>query len=66
LTKICTARQVHFIDAPVSGVKPAQDGTLVILVGSSDEDYMLAKPIFNVLGKVSIPVVNLVRQVQPN
>jgi 3-hydroxyisobutyrate dehydrogenase len=45
LTKICTARQVHFIDAPVSGsVKPAQDGTLVILVGSSD-DYMLAKPI---------------------
>jgi 3-hydroxyisobutyrate dehydrogenase len=26
-------------------VKPAQDGTLVILVGSSDEDYMLAKPI---------------------
>jgi 3-hydroxyisobutyrate dehydrogenase-like beta-hydroxyacid dehydrogenase len=25
-------------------VKPAQDGTLVILVGS-DEDYMLAKPI---------------------
>jgi 3-hydroxyisobutyrate dehydrogenase-like beta-hydroxyacid dehydrogenase len=37
----------------------AQDGTLVILVGSSDEDYMLAKPIFNVLGKVSIPVVNL-------
>jgi 3-hydroxyisobutyrate dehydrogenase len=30
---------------PVSGsVKPAH-GTLVILVGSSDEDYMLAKPI---------------------
>jgi 3-hydroxyisobutyrate dehydrogenase len=42
LTKICTARQVHFIDAPVGSVKPAQDGTLVILVGSSDEDYMLA------------------------
>jgi 3-hydroxyisobutyrate dehydrogenase len=56
LTKICTARQVHFIDAPFRSVKPAQDGTLVILVGSSDEDYMLAKPIFNVLGKVSIPV----------
>jgi 3-hydroxyisobutyrate dehydrogenase len=57
LTKICTARQVHFMDAPVSGsVKPAQDGTLVILVGSTDEDYLLAKPIFDVLGKVSIPV----------
>jgi len=57
LATICTARQLHFIDAPVSGsVKPAQDGTLVILVGATDEDYLLAKPIFNVLGKVSIPV----------
>jgi hypothetical protein len=44
LTKICTARQVHFIDARFRSVKPAQDGTLVILVGSSDEDYMLANP----------------------
>jgi 3-hydroxyisobutyrate dehydrogenase len=35
------------MDAPVSGsVKPAQDGTLVILVGGTDQDYMLAKPIF--------------------
>jgi 3-hydroxyisobutyrate dehydrogenase len=57
LAKICAARQVRFIDAPVSGsVKPAQDGNLVILVGASDEDYLLAKPIFNVLGKASIPV----------
>jgi 3-hydroxyisobutyrate dehydrogenase len=57
LATICTARQVHFIDAPVSGsVKPAQDGTLVILVGATDEDYLLAKPIFDVLGKISIPV----------
>jgi 3-hydroxyisobutyrate dehydrogenase len=57
LATICETRKIHFIDAPVSGsVKPAQDGTLVILVGASDEDYALAKPIFNVLGKVSIPV----------
>lgn len=57
LATICATRKIHFIDAPVSGsVKPAQDGTLVILVGASDEDYVLAKPIFNVLGKVSIPV----------
>ncbi|WP_231507396.1 NAD(P)-dependent oxidoreductase [Flavobacterium sp. ZB4P23] len=34
LNTICNQHQVHFIDAPVSGsVKPAQDGTLVILVG---------------------------------
>lgn len=57
LATICAARHLHFIDAPVSGsVKPAQDGTLVILVGATDEDYLLAKPVFNVLGKVSIPV----------
>jgi 3-hydroxyisobutyrate dehydrogenase len=57
LAKICANRQVHFIDAPVSGsVKPAQDGSLVILIGGSDEDYLLAKPIFNVLGKTAIPV----------
>jgi 3-hydroxyisobutyrate dehydrogenase len=29
------------MDAPVSGsVKPAQDGTLVILVGGTDQDYI--------------------------
>jgi 3-hydroxyisobutyrate dehydrogenase len=66
LTKICTARQVHFIDAPFRSVKPAQDGTLVILVGSSDEDYMLAKPILMFWEKFLFLWVNLVRQVQPN
>jgi 3-hydroxyisobutyrate dehydrogenase len=66
LTKICTARQVHFIDAPVSGSVKAQDGTLVILVGSSDEDYMLAKPILMFWEKFLFLWVNLVKQVQPN
>lgn len=42
----CTEHQIGFIDAPVSGsVKPAQDGTLVILVGGSIENYELVKPI---------------------
>jgi 3-hydroxyisobutyrate dehydrogenase len=45
--------------------KPAQDGTLVILVGSTDEDYMLAKPIFNVLGKFLF-LCEPGKQVQPN
>jgi 3-hydroxyisobutyrate dehydrogenase len=32
----CTKHDVAFIDAPVSGsVKPAQDGALVILVGTT-------------------------------
>ncbi|EIA08887.1 NAD(P)-dependent oxidoreductase [Flavobacterium frigoris] len=53
----CSKREVTFIDAPVSGsVKPAQDGTLVILVGSTAESYQKVKPIFDVLGKISIHV----------
>jgi 3-hydroxyisobutyrate dehydrogenase len=57
LNTICNQHNVHFIDAPVSGsVKPAQDGTLVVLVGASTEDYELAKPIFDVLGKIAIHV----------
>jgi len=57
LNTICKQRQVNFIDAPVSGsVKPAQDGTLVILVGASIENFELAKPMFDVLGKIAIHV----------
>ena len=57
LNTICNQHHIHFIDAPVSGsVKPAQDGTLVILVGASNADYELAKPIFDVLGKIAIQV----------
>ncbi|MFE3868745.1 NAD(P)-dependent oxidoreductase [Flavobacterium sp. LS2P90] len=57
LNTICNQHNVHFIDAPVSGsVKPAQDGTLVILVGASDEDFEATKPIFDVLGKIAIHV----------
>ncbi|RTY99955.1 NAD(P)-dependent oxidoreductase [Flavobacterium sp. RSP49] len=57
LNTICNQHQVHFIDAPVSGsVKPAQDGTLVILVGASAGDFEIAKPIFEVLGKIAIHV----------
>ena len=57
LAKKCSDQAVQFIDAPVSGsVKPAQDGTLVILVGSTTTAYEIAKPIFDVLGKVAIHV----------
>jgi len=53
----CSKKEVRFVDAPVSGsVKPAQDGTLVILVGSTAESYQKVKPIFDVLGKISIHV----------
>lgn len=57
LAKKCSDQEVQFIDAPVSGsVKPAQDGTLVILVGSTTTNFELAKPIFDALGKVAIHV----------
>lgn len=57
LAMICDKHQIAFIDAPVSGsVKPAQDGTLVIIVGGNPETYELVKPVFDVLGKISIYV----------
>ncbi|NRS90398.1 3-hydroxyisobutyrate dehydrogenase [Flavobacterium sp. 7E] len=57
LATICSKKQVHFIDAPVSGsVKPAQEGSLVILVGANNADYEIVKPIFEILGKVAIHV----------
>ena len=45
---------VSFLDAPVSGsVKPATEGTLVILVGGKRDAYREHLPIFDVLGKQS-------------
>jgi len=54
LYELSSKYQLGFLEAPVSGsVKPAQDGTLIILVGGNAESYNKAKPIFDVLGKVS-------------
>ena len=45
---------VSFLDAPVSGsVKPATEGTLLILVGGKRDAYREHLPIFDVLGKQS-------------
>ncbi|OIK14774.1 NAD(P)-dependent oxidoreductase [Bacillus sp. MUM 13] len=45
----------HFIDAPVSGsVKPAEDGTLLILAGGDKQDVEQVQYIFDVLGKRTI------------
>ena len=47
-----TARGGRFVDAPVSGtVKPAQDGTLVILAGGERADIEAVTPILKTLGK---------------
>lgn len=53
----CRAKVASFLDVPVSGsVKPAQDATLILMVGGDAEYYEKAKPILDVIGKLSIHV----------
>ncbi|WP_134687133.1 NAD(P)-dependent oxidoreductase [Brevibacillus migulae] len=47
--------QLSFLDAPVSGsVQPAREGTLIIMVGGEKSVYERVKPLFDVLGKMSL------------
>jgi 3-hydroxyisobutyrate dehydrogenase-like beta-hydroxyacid dehydrogenase len=42
----------EFLEAPVSGSKPkAEDGTLTIMAGGTDEAFTRAEPLFDVLGE---------------
>lgn len=55
IAKSCKEKGIQFLDAPVSGsVKPAQDGKLIIMVGGKSAVYEKIKPIFDILGKLSI------------
>jgi len=55
LSGLCEAKQVAFLEAPVSGsVQPARDGQLIILAAGAESDFEKAKPLFNVLGKLSL------------
>lgn len=48
---------VGMLDAPVSGGElGAEDGTLSIMVGGSEEDFERARPIFDTLGKTVVHV----------
>jgi len=52
---LCKSNGMDFLDAPVSGsVKPAEEGTLIVLVGGSEEAYQKAKPLFEVIGKLAV------------
>ena len=45
----------RYLEAPVSGsVKPATDGTLIILAGGEQADFDEAKPLFDKLGKLAL------------
>src|SRR5204862_8226699 len=48
-------RHVGFVDAPVTGSKPrAEDGTLTIMAGGSEDDFARAKPLFEAIGKLIV------------
>lgn len=55
LSNKCKAKECGYLDAPVSGsVKPATDGTLLILAGGEIEAYNKALPMFEKLGRLSL------------
>ena len=44
-------KEIHFIDAPVSGGEPmAISGDLAIMVGGEEADFNRAKPLFDIMG----------------
>ena len=50
-------RGMRFVDAPVSGSSPkAEDGTLTIMAGGSDEDFNRARPFFEAMGETILHV----------
>jgi 3-hydroxyisobutyrate dehydrogenase-like beta-hydroxyacid dehydrogenase len=53
-------RGLAFVDAPVSGSAPkAEDGTLTIMAGGSDEDVARARPYFGAMGEKILHVGEL-------
>ena len=57
LAEQAAERGASMVDAPVSGGDVgAQQGTLSIMAGGSDEDFERAEPIFDVVGKVATHV----------
>lgn len=46
---------IGFLDAPVSGSSPkAEDGTLTIMVGGSEEDFERARPLLESMGELIV------------
>lgn len=49
------AAGARFVDAPVSGtVKPAEDGSLIILAAGEESDLATAEPLLNTMGKAVV------------
>jgi 3-hydroxyisobutyrate dehydrogenase-like beta-hydroxyacid dehydrogenase len=48
-------RELDLMDAPVTGSSPrAEDGTLTIMVGASDEAFERARPVLEAMGKLIV------------
>jgi len=55
-----TERGHRFVDAPVTGSAPkAEDGTLTIMAGGSEEDVQRAMPLFEAMGELIVHVGEL-------
>ena len=55
LARLCNDSRNQFLDAPVSGsVKPAQDGTLIIMAGGPVDAFEKVKPLFDIIGKLTL------------
>jgi 3-hydroxyisobutyrate dehydrogenase len=56
LGRILAARQIHLIDAPVSGgVSKARNGTLAIMAGGDPEVIALCRPVLSAMGERIFP-----------
>ena len=54
---LCKEKDADYIDAPVSGsVKPAEDGTLVVIIGGDENVFEKVKSLLNELGRLSVYV----------
>jgi len=52
ISKRITDHQGHYIECPVLGSLPeARTGSLILMAGGSDDDYQLALPLLNLIGK---------------
>ncbi|QQL50461.1 NAD(P)-dependent oxidoreductase [Mucilaginibacter ginkgonis] len=57
LDEWCCNKGAAFLEAPVSGsVKPAQDATLIFMIGGDAADFERAKPVLERLGKLHVHV----------
>jgi 3-hydroxyisobutyrate dehydrogenase len=57
MSALCTQHGGDYLDAPVSGsVKPAEEGTLVVIAGGDREVFEKVKPLLDQLGRLSVYV----------